>query len=154
MTPLHKIKFLKSKFLLSSLTLFAAFLPKISADIDDNPIINPLNPKETIQPKNIYSPSTNIVTTINPPESFPSESYKENLYSNNVNFKPSLTSLSKPYIYGSKKKKHYNHAEQSLPAVLPTYELDLDTGGGDDNLVTTDTGMILASISGSMLIGR
>jgi hypothetical protein len=148
--------FLKSTLsLLSSILLPITFMSQAYADRIDNPIVNPIDPTQVIEPQD-NEPTENSTPPI-PPASTPKPAEKpvaEPPAAEEPTQIPALSNLAQPYHFSASHQKNKHVPQQALPAVLPTYDFEIDLGPGDDLLLDSSTGYRLAAISGSMLFGR
>lgn len=144
---------IKSTLSVLSISLSATFLTTIYADIATNPVVNPTNPTQTIQPKDNdnnqfvpHQPEKSQLT------SSPKADVENPVIPNNITISP--TKLSQTFNHTDKHNKRHKVDQNTPHAVLPTYEFDIAMGGNDDIAINSTTGYILAAMTGTMLIGR
>jgi hypothetical protein len=145
----------KSTLTILSVSLFTTLMAQVHADVN-NPIINPTDPTQTINPEENTS-ITNETTSEPGPVDPPSDQSADRKDKETVrlNLLPSLRELANFYNYTEIRTKKKSKIDQvHMQITLPTDNLDLAIGGGDDKLNNSMTGYMMSSISGLMIFGR
>lgn len=146
------------KITLTSLSIGATLSLNDQSQVNanSNPIINPTNPTQIIIPKvdnnNIEPIQNNNDTTIDI-----TENDAQHEHETTVSVKKYFYNLNKiaiPYQHKIPKDTKNLHPDNNYsPVALPNYHFDIVSGGNDDLPIASSTGLIMASISGKMLMG-